>query len=223
MLRAPAYDLSPADEEACQAALGVKTAALLPEALPRWVFLRWLAEQGFLLHGSPRVGIETFEPRTPHDLSGDEFSSRTGVFATSDALWALMYALRGPAVTRMVNMALTVKGADGPRYFLSFATDDGAVHSGRHLLAPGFVYVLLRTGFEPMPAYNWPGLGMVQEPQWVSPSPVRPLFTVPVQPADFPLPVRLHDRATVDARCRADPWGFPWLTAHPGWMRKNDL
>lgn len=164
-----------------------------------------------MLHGSPHAGIERFEPRTPHDLSGDEFSNRTGVFASSDALWALMYALRGPAVTRLVNMALTVEGLDGPRYFLSLATDDGAVHSGRDLLAPGFVYVLPSADFEQMPAYDWPGLGTVQEPQWVCPTPVRPLFAVPVQPADFPLPVRLHDRETVDARCQADPWGFPWL------------
>ncbi|GGM12834.1 hypothetical protein [Deinococcus aerophilus] len=83
--------------------------------------------------------------------------------------------------------------------------------NGRDLLAPGYVYVLPGTGFEQMPPYDWPGLGTVLEPHWVNPHPVSPLLCVPVTPDDFPLPVRTHDAARVDARAAADPWGFPWL------------
>lgn len=212
MLSAPDFHLSAAQEAACAAAWAARELDMLPHDLPKWVFLRWLTGQGHLLHGSPLSNIHLFEPCTPHDLSGDEFSSRTGVFATSDALWALMYALRGSAVTRMVNMAAQF-GGEPMVYFLSLATDDPQVKEARELLASGFVYVLPHADFEKMPAYDWPSYGQTQEPQWLCPHEVTPLGCLAVGPKDFPLPVRLHDRATVDARCQADPWGFPWLDA----------
>lgn len=211
MLSAPDFSLSAAQEALCAAAWATGDPLSLPADLPKWVFLRWLTEQGYLLHGSPRGDIRHFEPRTPHDLSGDEFSSRTGVFAASDALWAMMYALRGPAVTRMVNMAASFGGGQ-MSYFLSFSTDDPRVRDGRELLGSGFVYVLPRDDFEPMPAYDWPPHGRAQEPQWICPHAVTPLGVLAVGPQDFPLPVRLHDRQVVDARCQADPLGFPWLS-----------
>ncbi|WP_291424104.1 hypothetical protein [Deinococcus sp.] len=214
MLTAPEY--RPSDEEIKRfaEALAGLNPALLPPQTPKWVFLRWLSEKGYLLHGSQQPSISEFEPRTPHDLSGDEFSSCTGVFAASEGLWAMMYALRGPQVKRMVNAALQLRQASGlsdPYYFLSLAPRETSPESGRDLMAPGVVYVLPSAGFEPMPEYDWPGLGQVLEPQWICPHAVKPLFAVPVTSNDFPLPVRLHDADTVDARCAADPWGFPWL------------
>lgn len=214
MLEKPALTLSAEGENVFRRMWEDRGLSLRPAPLPLWSFLDWLTARGFLLHGSQAPDITTFELRTPHDLTGDEFSSRTGVFASSDALWALMYALRGPSVRRMVNMALQVREEAGwspRRYYLSLATDDAGVREGRELLSPGWVYVLPADGFEQMPPYDWPGLGKVQEPQWVSPQGVTPLWSVAVQPQDFPLPVRLHDAARVDERCRADPWGFPWL------------
>ncbi|WP_232337348.1 hypothetical protein [Deinococcus arboris] len=137
------------------------------------------------------------------------------MFAASDGLWAMMYALRDPVqVRRMLNVALRLEHGgewSTPHYFLSLAPCDPVVTSGRALLSPGTVYVLPSAGFEQMPPYDWPGLGRVQEPHWVSPQPVTPLLAVPVQPSDFPLPVRTHDAAQVDALCGQDPWGFPWL------------
>ena len=216
MLSSPDFQLSAADEASFSAVLAARRPELLPSHTPKWVFLDWLTRQGYLLHGSRRGDLSAFEPRTPHDLSGDEFSSRTGVFATSDGLWAMMYALRGPQVRRMVNMALQVQGPGGfgPfHYFLSLAPQGEWAGTGRDLLSPGCVYVLPADGFEPAPIYEWLGLGMVREPQWVCPHSVLPLFAVAVGPDDFPLPVRLHDADVVDARCAADPWGFPWLDA----------
>ncbi|EYB67823.1 hypothetical protein DEIPH_ctg032orf0069 [Deinococcus phoenicis] len=216
MLEAPRVKLPEAAAQAFQAALMAREPGLLPEGVPRWIFLDGLARQGFLLHGSARGDLTGFEPRTPHDLSPDEFSKRTGVFAASDGLWAMMYALRDRSrVARMLNMALQVQEAGGGwssmRYFLSLAPRGPAVTDGRDLLSPGFVYVLPPEGFEQMPPYGWPGLGTVREPHWVSPNPVRPRLCVPVMPGDFPLPVRTHDAARVDALARLDPWGFPWL------------
>lgn len=216
MLTAPQATLPESATTAFQAAWDARDPALLPPETPRWLFLRWLQEQGVLFHGSPQAGLTVFEARTPHDLSADDFSKRTGVFATSDALWALMYALRERSrVKRMVNAALQVQQTGSwseTRYFLSLAPQpDLTVTGGQELLSTGFVYVLPPDGFERMPDYDWPGLGRVREPHLICPQPVRPLLAVPVTPADFPLPVRLHDAATVDARCAADPWGFPWL------------
>ncbi|SEJ25709.1 hypothetical protein SAMN04488058_105132 [Deinococcus reticulitermitis] len=219
MLEQPAFALSAQAEGVFQRMWAERNLALRPAEVPLWAFLDWLTRQGYLLHGSQQPDISSFEPRTPHDLSPDEFSKRRGVFASSDALWALMYALRGPRVRRMVNMALQV-GAPGGwgdmRYFLSLATDDPGVQAGRDLLSPGWVYVLAADGFEQMRPYDWPGLGNVQEPQWIRPGEVTPLWKVAVFPEDFPLPVRLHDQERVDELCRADPWGFPWLEEGTG-------
>lgn len=215
MLQAPPETPSPADAQAFAAAWAARDAGLLPPATPRWLFLRWLTGQGLLLHGSRQAGIARLEPRTPFDLSPDEFSGRTGVFAASDGLWAMMYALRDPAkVGRMLNMALQREddaGWSATQYFLSFAPRDEGTSVGRDPLSPGWVYVLSADGFEQMPPYDWPGMGRVREPHWVSPHAVAPLWSLRVTSDDFPLTVRTHGAARVDARAQADPWGFPWL------------
>lgn len=215
MLELPPHDLDPADEKAFEVALSTCEAANLPDSVARWIFLTWLTRRGWLLHGSEHSGITCFEPRTPIDLSPDTFSKRTAVFASSDGVWALMYALRNRAQTkRILNMALQVREDDGwsqMRYFLSFAPRDPNVTEGRKLLQNGYVYVLPRDRFEQMPIYNWPGLGNILEPHWANPQSVRPVMCVPVSPRDFPLPVRIHDAAQVDTLSQTDPWGFPWL------------
>ncbi len=219
MLELPPYELSGTAEAAFETALATGGTANLPP-LPRWVFLTWLTRRGWLLHGSNRADLTYFEPRTPEDLSPDAFSKRTAVFAASDGVWATMYALRNRTQTkRMLNMALQVREGSAwssMRYFLSLAPRDSGLPrasatDGRSLLQPGSVYVLPLHGFEQMHAYSWPGLGDVLEPHWANPQPVEPVMRVSVSPDDFPLPVRIHDAARVDARSQSDPWGFPWL------------
>ena len=223
MLELPPYELGRSDEEAFGAALSARDAAKLPP-VPRWVFLDWLTRQGWLLHGSNRADLTHFEPRTPKDLSPDEFSKRTAVFADSSGVWAMMYALRDRArVNGMLSMALQVEeqGEWSPmRYFLSFSPVK-SVADGRSLLRAGSVYVLPGHGFERMPAYQHPGLGYVLEAHWVNPQPVRPIMRVPVSPDDFPLPVRTHDAARINPLSQADPWGFPWLEPTPHPLNEN--
>ena len=212
-LELPPYKLGPNEEGAFKTALQTGDAAQLPP-VPRWVFLMWLTRQGYMLHGSNHADITVFEPHTPKDFSPDDFSKRTAVFASSDGVWAMMYALRNHVQTkRMLNMTLQLHEHGSwsqMRYFLSLAPRDPDVTEGRELLQNGYVYVLPKNGFEQMPAYHWPGLGDVLEPHWANSHPVRPLLHVPVSPADFPLPVRIHDAARVDALSQTDPWGFPW-------------
>ncbi len=218
MLKLPPYELSQSDEKAFEAALSARDVKKLPSA-PRWVFLRWLTRQGWLLHGSSLANVTLFEPRAPRDLSPDDFSKRTAVFADSSGVWAMMYALRDRArVNGMLSMALQVEeqGEWSPmRYFLSLSPVDSSVTDGRDLLMEGNVYVLPGDGFERMPAYRHPGLGRVLEAHWVNPQPVRPVMRVPVLPEDFPLPVRTHDAARVNPLSQSDPWGFPWLEPTP--------
>lgn len=215
MLELPPFEYSKATEDAFEAALAARDAMRLPTAVLRWTFLQWLTHQGWLLHGSGRADIDFFEPRTPVDLSPDEFSKRTAVFAAADGVWAMMYALTDRTrIKRMLNMALQVRKTNAwstMYYFLSLAPHDADITDGRELLRTGSVYVLPPDGFEQMPAYHWPSLGDVLEPHWANPRPVHPIMRVPVSPIDFPLPVRAHDAARVDALSQTDPWGFPWL------------
>lgn len=218
MLEAPQIHLSDETRTSFGTALAARDAKLLPADVPRWMFLDWVTRQGYLLHGAKTADIREFEPRTPFDLGPDEFSKRTGVFAASDALWPMMFALKDRSRSkRILSNAMQVWQGDQwsrMKYFLSFGPldpTDLATTDGRPLMSPGYVYVLPRAGFEQTPAYEWPGIGTVQEAQWFNPAPVRPLMCVKVKPDDFPLPVRVHDADRVDPLSESDPWGFPWL------------
>ena len=215
MLTAPASEVTAQLEHHFVQVLAKRDATLLPADAPRWVFLQWLAEQGWLLHGSQTGGLTELRPGRDGYGQPDEFSNTQGVYAASDGLWAMMHALRGPQVCQQSDMGLQLRQQGGTwsamRYFLSLATRDAYITDAHSLLAPGFVYMLSRDGFYASPPYEHGGLGEVQEAHWVSRTPALPIMSVPVSPADFPLPVRLHDADTVKARSRSDPWGFPWL------------
>lgn len=214
MLDAPEYPVTNELQAHFQDVLNAGNAELLHEDVPRWMFLHWLAQEGYLLHGSSTPNLRELRPVQKNYNQPDEFSNTIGIYAASDGLWAMMYALRGPDVARQHDMGLQqlVNGRwSAMRYFLSFASRDPDITNGRDLLAPGVVYVLERGGFIHSPAYEHGGLGFVQEAHWVNPSPVKPIMAVPVKPEDFPLPVRIHDDVQAMARAARHPWGFPWL------------
>lgn len=214
MLEAPMVKLAEQTIRDFQRALDERDAGLLPPQTPRWIFLDWLAKQGYLLHGSPQGPRAELRPQVKNYNQPDDFSNTQGVYAASDGLWAMMYALRGPNVAGQNDMGLQLfENGQWSRmkYFLSLAPKGIGVTDGRALMAPGFVYILARAGFQQSPPYQHLGLGYVQEAHWVNPKPVKPLLCVPVAPDDFPLMVRLHDDAQVRARAQRDPWDFPWL------------
>lgn len=178
---------------------------------PRWQFLCWLADtHELLLHGSGSPDITEFEPRQSNDIS--EFGDRTAVYAASDGLWAMYFALvdRKPG-SSLVNGCLHVLNADASRAgeYYYFSVDRKTL--GPKVWRPGYVYVLPRIGFESEPEEQAFGLRLGAT-QWASPAAVSPLARVEVTPEDFPLleQIQDHDQATVARRASSQPADFPW-------------
>lgn len=180
-------------------------------AAPRWQLLCWLADtQDVLLHGSGSADIEEFEPRLAVDVA--EFGARTAVYAASDGLWPMYFAIVDRTrVTSLVNACAHVLDDDGSRAATAyyFSVDDDALTAGPW--RSGSVYVLPRHPFEPEPEEIRDGVRLAPT-QWASPVAVRPLARLDVMPQDFPLLdlVHGHDPDVVMRRAAADPDGFPW-------------
>jgi hypothetical protein len=190
------------------------TGAVLDYTLdvPRWQFLCWLCDtQDVLLHGSGDPAIEEFEPRKSND--SDEFGNRTAVYAASDGIWPIYFALVNRQIVKsLVNACFRVVPPAGepgdPYYFFSINAEAMAGPTWRN----GTIYILPRAGFEHQPREQSRGRE-VDIAQWASLVPVRPLARLAVTPKDFPFlqQVRAHDMAVVSARSQQDPDGFPWL------------
>lgn len=185
--------------------------------MPRWQFLGLLTKTvDVVLHGSSDPDIAEFRPHRPVDL--DEFSRRHAVYAASDGVWPIYFAIVDRTrVSSLLNACFTVLDRDDagehPTYYF-FSIEQVALDS--QLWRDGTVYVLPRRSFVRQPPGRIGG-HPVQVQQWASSTPVRPLARVPVAPQDFPLldAVLPHDPALVRERSARDPDGFPWLDAPP--------
>jgi hypothetical protein len=182
-------------------------------SLPLWQFLCWLADsKGHLLHGSGDGTILEFEPRQSNDV--DEFGNRKAVYAASDGIWAMFFAIvdRKSYSMTIVNAAVRLEAPSGevsePFYFFSL-TDKVLM---KQPWREGFVYVLPREGFEEQ-APRRAGDYLVHSNQWANLRPVKPLAKFRVRPTDFPFlnRVRGQDDALLAQRAAANPDGFPWV------------
>ena len=141
---------------------------------------RALVERGdVLFHGSQRGDLGSLEPiRLSTDTT--KFGNQHAVYATSDPVWAIFFAIlrRGKFSTR--NASLGFSGGDlFPRwYYFSITRPDGGEN-----FAPGSLYVLPRETF----VCQKPLLGFIDTAQWVSHTRVLMLERIDVTPADFPL------------------------------------
>lgn len=214
MLTAPIATISEHIEIGFVRALEKKDASVIAPEAPVWLFLKWLSEAGFLLHGSPLNGLKMLHPQPKDYDQPDEFSNRIGVYATDDPLWSMMYALRSQKAVGQMDMCLKryIEGKWTERlYYYALGSHPDACDRVETLMSPGRVYVLPRKGFERSPPYQHGSLGWVQEFHYLSEDTQTPLMSVPVKPRDFPLPVHVFDKAKIDAKAFDDPWGFPWL------------
>lgn len=179
---------------------------------PRWQFICHIADtRPIVVHGSQNAEIDEFEPRQSNDVH--PFGDRKAVYATSDGLWSMFYAVLDRASTPMfiVNAALRLEtngGLGAPIYY--FSVSRAALEARAY--ATGVVYFLPRDTFELMPPQDVRG-GRAHIPQWASLESVRPIARITVSPDDFPFLERIrgHDDEAVLARAKADPDGFPWL------------
>jgi hypothetical protein len=180
-------------------------------AAPRWQFLCYLCDhKNILLHGSGERNIAEFEPRQPHDV--EEFSNRRAVYAASDGLWPMYFAIVDrQKVSSLINACFQVIAADGvksePYYYFSVDQEALAVDPWR----AGMIYLLPGATFEPQPLQDIEGVS-VEVAQWASLVEVTPLAKLAVTPADFPFlkEVYGHDPVATMEKVRANPKGFPW-------------
>lgn len=178
---------------------------------PKWQFLCHLADRhGFALHGSGNPDIAVFEPRRSYDL--EAFGDQTAVYAASDGLWALFFAVVDRArIASTTNSCIRVTdGAGtvhGPYYQFSVSRPALRHRSWR----AGTVYLLPRDTFATQPPEVL-GTTVVHVAQLASSVPVRPLAKLAVTPADFPFlaQVRAHDDERLQAYVTALHTGAPW-------------
>jgi hypothetical protein len=194
----------------------MRSAALNGESLedanvPVWAFLCWLCEsQGFVAHGTGSADIALFEPRQSNDVGW--FGNRKAVYAASDGIWAMFFAVMNrPAVPMTISNAavnIEMDGAFEPRYF--FGASRHAVEGRAY--RDGWVYLLPGERFEREPGGTWAGVRF-ESHHLASLEAVRPAFRVAVRPQDFPFLERIHafDDDELAARVARDPNGFPWL------------
>ena len=179
---------------------------------PKWQFLCHAADRSdVVLHGSGDPGIERFEPRQPDDHL--EFSNRLAVFAATDGIWPMYYAIldRKNHPMMLCNSCIRIVSGAGrpgdPYYFFSISRP--ALE--RKPWRSGTVYLLPAATFETQPRIAAEG-ALIEIAQAASPVPVTPAARLEVQPDDFPFLDKIHghDDGVLAARISADPDGFPW-------------
>jgi hypothetical protein len=174
-----------------------------------WHLLCGVAERRrFAFHGTGDGGIESFEPRRPIDFA--PFGDQKAVFATSDPIWAMFYAIvdRDRYEITLNNGCILLLEPPGlPHYYFSISSGALAVQPWRN----GYVYLLPADGFVEQPGGPYAGY-TAQIPQLASPEPVAPLARVTVAPRDFPFLEQIRGHADqrlaeyAQAVMTASPW-----------------
>ena len=177
-----------------------------------WPFLCGLAERRRIaFHGTGDPNIESFEPRQPIDFA--PFGHQKAVFATSDPIWAMFYAIvdRDRYRVTLNNGCILLMDSEGrpgvPHYYFSITR--GALE--RRPWRTGYVYFLPAESFIEQPSGMYAGHA-ARVPQLASPVAVTPFARLRVAPSDFPfLPhIRGHedDRLAEYAQAvmAAEPW-----------------
>jgi hypothetical protein len=141
-----------------------------------------------------------------------EFSNRRAVFAATDGIWPMYYAIldREQHPMMLCNSCIRIC-ADGhtsnPYYYFSISRPELQVKPWR----TGTVYLLPADNFDIQPLISV-GESLIEVAQAASPVPVDPVAKLSVLPGDFPFLDEIigHDDEVLAARIAADPGGFPW-------------
>ena len=178
---------------------------------PKWQFLCHAADQrGLAVHGSGDPAIERFEPRQSNDLN--DFGNQKAVYAASDGLWAMFFAVVDRVRVRSITNAC-VRLADpagamhGPYYVFSVSRSALPERPWRS----GTVYLLPHKSFVTQPPLAF-GENQVHIAQLASFEPLEPLAKLTVTPEDFPFlaQIRGHDDERLQEYADALQNGLPW-------------
>jgi hypothetical protein len=178
---------------------------------PKWQFLCHLADyHDIALHGSGNPDIDLFEPRQSNDLG--EFGNQKAVYAASDGLWAMFFAIvyldRVKSITNAcVRLADETGALHGPYYVFSVSQASLPNQPWR----TGTVYLLPRETFITQPSVPF-GSNEVHIAQLASFEPVQPMAKLTVTPADFPFlsQIRGHADERLQEYATALQTGAPW-------------
>lgn len=178
---------------------------------PKWQFLCYLADQhDIALHGSGDPNIALFEPRQSNDLS--EFGNQKAVYAASDGLWAMFFAVVdrdrvGSVTNACVRLADPSGTLHGPYYVFSVSQTALPSQPWR----TGTVYLLPRNSFTVQPSMTF-GPNEVHIAQLASLVSVQPLAKLTVTPEDFPFltQIRGHDDQRLQEYATALQTGAAW-------------
>ena len=176
-----------------------------------WKFLCGVADRHRIaFHGTGDPTIESFEPRHPIDYA--PFGDQKAVFATSDPIWAMFYAIvdRDRYDITLNNGCIILLDAEDdsdPRYYFSISRDALPQSPWR----TGYVYLLPADGFVEQPSGPYAGY-VARVPQLASPLPVTPLARLQVSPGDFPFlgDIRGHDDERLAEYAQAVMAAAPW-------------
>ena len=177
-----------------------------------WQFLAALGERREIaFHGTGDANIESFEPREPIDFA--PFGHQKAVFATTDPIWAMYYAIVDRDRYRLTlnNGCILVMDAEGrpgvPHYYFSITGDALREQPWR----TGCVYFLPAETFVAQPAGPYAGR-TARVPQLASPVSVTPFARLRVTPADFPFlaQIRGHEDSRLGEYAQAVMAAAPW-------------
>ena len=157
----------------------------------RWHFLCNLAaRRRIAFHGTGDPNIERFEPREPVDFA--PFGQQKAVFATSDPIWAMFYAIVDRRRHRLTlnNGCLVLEDTGEAYYYFSVSRDALAKRPWR----TGYLYLLPADTFVEQPGALYAG-HQARVPQLASPVAVAPFARLRLAPRSFPFlgRIRGHD------------------------------
>jgi len=200
-------------DELLNTTLGIEGCPEIRFVLPyaKWQFLCYVADHhDIALHGSGDPNIAMFEPRQSNDLS--EFGNQKAVYAASDGIWAMFFAVvdrdRVKTVTNAcVRLEDETGTFHGPFYVFSVSRASLPDRPWR----TGSVYLLPRGTFTTQPSMAF-GPNEVHIAQLASLEPVQPLAKLTVTPEDFPFlsQIRGHDDERLQEYATALQTGASW-------------
>ena len=173
-----------------------------------WHFLCCLGgHRRIAFHGTGDPGIQRFEPREPVDFA--PFGRQKAVFATSDPIWAMFYAIvdRGRHRLTLNNGCLVLDDTGKSYYYFSVSREA----LPRRPWRTGYLYLLPAETFVEQPGASYAG-HVAHIPQLASPVAVEPYARLGVAPSDFPFLERIrgHDDERLAEYAQAVMAAAPW-------------